>query len=253
MCNVRFDVCLSPTAQEAAVSLRDTIRILRRRGWVALLIAALTAAAAFGFSRMQTPVYRSSILVSLNIRPDLGLSEATKALLRNYATNMYSTDRAREVINRLQLDTTPEELKSRVTIDPDESRFIIQIDAKDYSAQVANDITRTWADVLVEWREQENQKVERRDRVEAAIVEPPIASLYTPQTRINTVAGLILGALLGLFVVFGLEWIESGVVRTPDDMERMAGMTVLGAIPTVMTNGHYVTERAAQRTQKTER
>jgi capsular polysaccharide biosynthesis protein len=235
------------------MSLRDTIRILRRRGWIALLIAVLTAAAAYGFSRMQTPVYRSSILVSLNIRPDLGLSEATKALLRNYATNMYSTDRARGVIDRLQLDTTPEELKSRVTIDPDESRFIIQIDAKDYSAEIANNITRTWADILVDWRREENEKVERRDRVEAAIVEPPQASLYTPQTRINTVAGLILGLLLGVLVVFGLEWIDAGIVRTPDDMERMAGLTVLGAIPTVMPNGRYATERAAQRTTVTRR
>jgi capsular polysaccharide biosynthesis protein len=202
---------------------------------------------------MQTPVYRSSILVSLNIRSDLGLSEATKALLRNYATNMYSTDRARGVIDRLQLDTTPEELKSRVTIDPDESRFIIQIDAKDYSAEIANNITRTWADILVDWRREENEKVERRDRVEAAIVEPPQASLYTPQTRINTVAGLILGLLLGVLVVFGLEWIDAGIVRTPDDMERMAGLTVLGAIPTVMPNGRYATERAAQRTTVTRR
>lgn len=229
------------------MSLRDTLRVLRQRGWIALLIAVLTAAAAFGFSAMQTPVYKSTILLSISTRPDWGTSQAAKALLRNYAANMYSLPWAQQVIDRLQLDVTPEDLKSRVTIDPDETRFTLQIEVKDYSPELANRIAETWAQLTVEWRQQENQKLlEKRDWVNASIIEPPKASLYTPQTKINTLAGLILGGLVGVLVVFGLEWIESGIVRTPEDMERFAGLTVLGAIPTVTLDG---SGRAAQRTR----
>lgn len=227
------------------MSLRDTLRILRQRGWIALLIAILTAAAAFGFSEMQTPIYKSTILLSISTRPDWGTSQAAKALLRNYAANMYSLPWAQQVIDRLQLDVTPEDLKSRVTIDPDETRFTLQIEVKDYSPELANRIAETWAQLTVEWRQQENQKLlEKRDWVNASIIEPPKASLYSPQTKINTLAGFILGALIGVLVVFGLEWIESGIVRTPEDMERFAGLTVLGTIPTVALDG---TGRAAQR------
>lgn len=229
------------------MSLRDTLRILRQRGWIALLIAILTAAAAFGFSEMQTPIYKSTILLSISTRPDWGTSQAAKALLRNYAANMYSLPWAQQVIDRLQLDITPEDLKSRVTIDPDETRFTLQIEVKDYSPELANRIAETWAQLTVEWRQQENQKLlEKRDWVNASIIEPPKASLYSPQTKINTLAGFILGALLGVLVVFGLEWIESGIVRTPEDMERFAGLTVLGTIPTVALDG---TGRATQRTR----
>ncbi len=229
------------------MSLRDTLRILRQRGWIALLIAILTAAAAFGFSEMQTPVYKSTILLSINTRPDWGTSQAAKALLRNYAANMYSLPWAQQVIDRLQLDVTPEDLKSRVTIDPDETRFTLQIEVKDYSPELADRIAETWAQLTVEWRRAENQKLlEKRDWVDANIIEPPKATLYSPQTKINTLAGLILGALVGVLVVFGLEWIESGIVRTPEDMERFAGLTVLGAIPTVTVDG---TGRATQRTR----
>lgn len=229
------------------MSLRDTLRILRQRGWIALLIAILTAAAAFGFSEMQTPVYKSTILLSISTRPDWGTSQAAKALLRNYAANMYSLPWAQQVIDRLQLDVTPEDLKSRVTIDPDETRFTLQIEVKDYSPELANRIAETWAQLTVEWRHQENQKLlEKRDWVNANIIEPPKASLYSPQTKINTLAGFILGTLVGVLVVFGLEWIESGIVRTPEDMERFAGLTVLGAIPTVTVDG---TGRATQRTR----
>jgi|DewCreStandDraft_2_1066082.scaffolds.fasta_scaffold01982_2 capsular polysaccharide biosynthesis protein len=227
------------------MSLRDTLRILRQRGWIALLIAILTAAAAFGFSEMQTPVYKSTITLSISTRPDWGTSQAAKALLRNYAANMYSLPWAQQVIDRLQLDVTPEDLKSRVTIDPDETRFTLQIDVKDYSPELANRIAETWAQLTVEWRQQENQRLlEKRDWVNASIIEPPKATLYSPQTKINTLAGFILGTLVGALVVFGLEWIESGVVRTPEDMERFAGLTVLGAIPTVAVDG---TGRATQR------
>lgn len=229
------------------MSLRDTLRILRQRGWIALLIAILTAAAAFGFSEMQTPIYKSTILLSISTRPDWGTSQAAKALLRNYAANMYSLPWAQQVIDRLQLDITPEDLKSRVTIDPDETRFTLQIEVKDYSPELANRIAETWAQLTVEWRQQENQKLlEKRDWVNASIIEPPKASLYSPQTKINTLAGFILGGLVGVLVVFGLEWIESGIVRTPEDMERFAGLTVLGAIPTVTVDG---TGRATQRTR----
>lgn len=229
------------------MSLRDTLRILRQRGWIALLIAILTAAAAFGFSEMQTPVYKSTILLSISTRPDWGTSQAAKALLRNYAANMYSLPWAQQVIDRLQLDVTPEDLKSRVTIDPDETRFTLQIEVKDYSLELANRIAETWAQLTVEWRQQENQKLlDKRDWVNASIIEPPKASLYSPQTKINTLAGFILGGLVGVLVVFGLEWIESGIVRTPEDMERFAGLTVLGAIPTVTVDG---TGRATQRTR----
>lgn len=229
------------------MSLRDTLRILRQRGWIALLIAVLTAAAAFGFSEMQTPIYKSTILLSISTRPDWGTSQAAKALLRNYAANMYSLPWAQQVIDRLQLDVTPEDLKSRVTIDPDETRFTLQIEVKDYSPELANRIAETWAQLTVEWRQQENQKLlEKRDWVNASIIEPPKATLYSPQTKINTLAGLILGGLIGVLVVFGLEWIESGIVRTPEDMERFAGLTVLGAIPTVTVDG---SGRATQRSR----
>jgi hypothetical protein len=46
-------------------------------------------------------------------------------------------------------------------------------------------------------------------------------------------AGAILGALLGGIIVFVLEWVESGVLRSSADVERFLGLTVIGAIPLV--------------------
>ena len=32
-------------------------------------------------------------------------------------------------------------------------------------------------------------------------------------------------------VIFFLEWLEAGVIRTPQDLERQLNLTVMGAIP----------------------
>jgi len=37
--------------------------------------------------------------------------------------------------------------------------------------------------------------------------------------------------LLGLLLVFGLEWLEADILRTPESVERTLGLPVMGAIP----------------------
>jgi capsular polysaccharide biosynthesis protein len=38
---------------------------------------------------------------------------------------------------------------------------------------------------------------------------------------------------VGALIVAVLEWIESGLVRAPDDVERKLGLAVLGVIPSL--------------------
>jgi LPS O-antigen subunit length determinant protein (WzzB/FepE family) len=47
--------------KENFVELSDYLRIIRQRGWLIILLALLTAAAAFGYSKMQTEVFESQV------------------------------------------------------------------------------------------------------------------------------------------------------------------------------------------------
>ena len=214
------------------MELKEYLRILRKRWWIILLVTGLTAAAAYGFSAIQTPVYKSTVQLSiLPARLDNGAQLTAKALLRPFAALVKSNKFAAQVIADLQLDMEPEPLKNKVTIESIDEDFIIQIDVLDTDGEQANRIADAWAARVVEWRNQENQKQRKEDRVEAIIREPATYSKFRPQTTLNTVAGGIIGLMLGGLIVFVLEWIESGVLRTPEDVERAMGMTVLGAIP----------------------
>ena len=138
---------------------------------------------------------------------------------------------AQRVIDTLQLDTTPEGLRSQVRIASDLQRFVIRIEVENENGDLANDIARTWAVELVQWRNDENQKQRREDRVDGIILDVPVYQLDRPNTTINTLAGAILGFLLGGVAVFALEWLEAGILRNREDVERSLNLPVLSAIP----------------------
>ncbi|MFQ5401271.1 MAG: YveK family protein [Anaerolineae bacterium] len=214
------------------MELNDYLRILRQRGWLIILLSILTAAAAFGFSKMQTEVYESTLrLLVLPSRTDFGQAQAAKELLRSYEQWLHSRYRAQDVINELQLDMTAGSLLSDVKVSSDNSSFVIQLAVENTDPDLANDIARTWGMRLIQWQTQNNDKLRKEDRITIEFLDDPQATLDRPKWKINTAAGAVFGALLGVIVVFLLEWIESGVVRRTEDIERYLEIPVIGTIP----------------------
>lgn len=214
------------------MSLSEYARILRRWGWVLLLAALVTAASAYVFSKAQTPVYRASVVISMTPnRPDLSTTQTSRTLLRNYVLRIDSDEFAQDVINSLQLDRQAPDLNSDVTVASDDSRFSIQIDVEDSNPDVAYDIAFVWSELVRSWRDEENAILRNEDKVNAAVVDSPKVSLFRPNTRINVLAGAILGLLLGGLIIFAIEYVEAGVLRSPEDVERSLSLSVLGAIP----------------------
>ena len=214
------------------MELGDYLAIIRRRGWLILLLAVLTSAAAFGFSKIQTPVYQSSLRMLVQpARTDFGQAQAAKQLLRGYVQWIHSSYRAAKVINELKLDMTPEQLLSDIEVASDDSSFVIQLNVENTDPNLANDIARTWGNTFIQWRIDDNATQRKEDRVDAEFIDDPQAGLDRPNTKINAAAGAIFGALLGTIIVFVLEWIESGVVRRSEDVEKYLDIPVIGTIP----------------------
>ncbi len=219
------------------MELSDYFRILRTHGWIIVVVIAVAAASAFGFSKLQRPIYKSSMqVIVLPARNDLGLAQTTKQLLRAYVAHIDTKDFAKLVLDHFEkdnqpLDMTPGQLKGNVTIASYEDKNVVQIDMKDGDGEQANRIAWAWANEFQYWRNLENAKVRKEDQVEVLLGDYPSYTKFRPQTTINTVAGGIFGALLGVLIVAALEWLESGIVRTLADVERKLGLAVLGATP----------------------
>src|SRR5690606_25286224 len=137
---------------------------------------------------MQAPVYEASARLLITSRPDFGQTQAVRELQRNFAAYLLSTYRAQDVINQLQLDMTPGQLMSNVTIAPSTSESVIQVNFEHTDQHTAEQVARTWADQLRLWRESENAKLRQEDRIEAELLDEPTSRLARPQTTINTAA-----------------------------------------------------------------
>lgn len=217
------------------MELKEYLNILIKRGWIILLVAVITASSAFVFSKLQTVTYRSTIW--LNVwpgRPDWGLQQTIKGLLRNYSGQIKSRDAAQEVINQQQLDMTVENLLGEMTVSPIESDFLLQIDVDDIDPQRAQAIAQTAAEVFVEKTRVRMLDQDKADRVDVNLRDDATpATVFWPKTKLLTFAGGLFGLLAGALVVLGLEWLGKDTIREGRDVERHTGLTVLGSIPWV--------------------
>ena len=216
------------------MELGDYTRILRKRWWIIVVAVVLTAGSGFVFSKLQHPEYTSTAEVIIEpARPDWGLAQAAKILLRTYMTVADSDKWALLVINDddLQLPMTPDQLRSKARFAAEDDRMVIKIEIETYDGDLANDIARTWANLLVQWRDQQNQDQRKEDRVYAYLRDEPRYVQSWPKTKVVTAAGGVFGLVVAGVVIFFLEWLEAGIVRTPQDVERQLNLAVVGAIP----------------------
>jgi capsular polysaccharide biosynthesis protein len=213
------------------MNLTDYLRILVRRGWIILLAVILTAGAGFALSKIQSKVYRSTQTILIKpARNDFGLTQTLRQLMNSWASRLHTELRAQDVINALKLDMTPGQLLDAVNVTPDLNNLVINIDVDMADGDVANRVAREYGVQFYEWRNQENQPLRLEDRINAELLDMPRYALFRPNTTVNVAAGALLGVLIGGAAVFILEYLESNVVRRPNDVERYLQLPVLGAL-----------------------
>lgn len=219
------------------MNLSDYGRILLRRGWIPVLLAVLAAGAAFAFSQFITPVYRSTQTILLvPSRSDFGLTQAVVQNLNNRVAFLRSDLVAQGIIDQLQLDMSPGELRSYTEFTAVRDNLTIQVDvdmpAPDAPTadRLINPIAAGWGTALIQYQNDLNQRARSEDRITAQIQDNPKISLLRPNTRINVILGGLIGLFLGAVIVFVLEYVESGIVRDRRDIER-DGLRVLASIP----------------------
>ncbi len=217
------------------MTIQEYARIIRRRGWIILVSVILAAAAAFGVSFLQEDMYRATVYVStVPARPDWGLGNMAKDLMRNFGANIQTPEVAQRVIDRAQLDQNPYDFLGHINIAADSSDFTIKIEARARDGEVAKLMALTLADEFIDERTAYYAQKDKDNRIEVKIRSRAISyEQYQPKPLINTVAGGVLGMLFGLALVLSLTWMEADLLRTSAAVERTLGVPVLGAIPAV--------------------
>jgi len=212
------------------MEFREYWNIARKRGWIIILVAVVAAVAALGVSRIMPNIYEATIQLSVEpARPDWGLNQATKDLMRSYTFNIQSHSMTQKAIDRAQLDMTTDQFLADLDASSDPSNLTLTIVTESRSEREAILMAQTLADVFVEDRDQWNQQIDQRDRIYINKVDDVrYAVLASPKWKVNMLAGAVFGAIAGGIVVFFLEWLQSDILHSAGDVTRAIGM---GAIP----------------------
>lgn len=223
------------------MELRDYLRGLRRH-WIAILLMTVVGAAAgYGWTLLQTPVYvaGSSGYVSSTGVEDLGESTLGDSLARSKVPTYLEIAEWRTVadyaIEELGLDTTPEALVQRIEVsNPDDTTFI-KVSAEGPSPDEARALAEAWIEGM-------SAAVDEIDgdgtpgSAPVTILPGDEASLPAspsfPDVQMSVLVGGILG--LGFGVAFAMiRTVSDRRIRAADDVEQRTGVSVVGTIPIV--------------------
>jgi capsular polysaccharide biosynthesis protein len=131
------------------------------------------------------------------------------------------------------LDLSPRALLKGVRVAPIPEDFLIRIDVDLPNPEDAQDVANALAQDFVEYHAAQNIDLDWRDRIEILILEEAeYGTVQWPKVKTLALAGAIFGLLLGAILALALQYLESGVIRSSEDVEQYVGIAVLGLIPT---------------------
>ncbi len=140
----------------ASIGIKEAVQLLWSWAWLIVLTGALAGAAAFIVSKRMTPTYAASarLLVSApstitGVDPSLG-TLSLQTLISTYSEMLTDNSVLEGVIERLQLQTTPDELARSITVKTISNTQLLEITVEDTDPQRAAKIADTTATVFVE-------------------------------------------------------------------------------------------------------
>ena len=215
------------------LDLKQIIDGLRKRWWLALIVALAAAAVAYLYSNAQPQVYQAQVVVAAKpVPPDNGLIEAIKKTLPTYSAEMASKGLIRQVIDDNQIpDVDPDTVVLRTQARPDDNSIVMTVDHANglIAAEVAEGVSNAFIEKQAAENQQANASGQRVVWVTTQAASVP-SEPYQPRPKLYGAAAGLFGLLLGLLLAIGLELLDTSL-KTPGDVERYVGVNTVGIIP----------------------
>lgn len=215
------------------MQLQDYLNVIKRRWWIAVIAMVIAAAVAFGYSSTQPKIYESSVqLRGQPGKPDAGLYSVIQQQLQSYTARFSSTDLANEINQRGGFDLSPDAILSKFHVQAQTDKYIFIITVDDVNPQRAKQIADIAADVLVDENLaaieglNSDQQIYIQKNSPASLPDKP----SSPRTNLLTAAGAGLGLVLGLILMFVVEFFDN-TLKDENDIKRYTNLEILGQIP----------------------
>jgi capsular exopolysaccharide synthesis family protein len=221
------------------MNIQDFLRLLRARWLIIVATTAVAVAGAVALTLLTTPLYQASARLFVSTSAGVTATDIYSGTLSSqqrvlsYTKLLTSEILAQRTIDKLQLDTSADELRKKVKATASPNTVLIDLSVLDPSPVRARDITDALSDQFVVMvRELETPP--DGDRPDARVVIWQHASLPTepviPEKARNLILGLVLGVLLGIGLAF-LRNLLDNTVKDQRVLEEITGAGLVATIP----------------------
>lgn len=217
---------------ELEIDIIELLRAVLSKIWIVIGSAVIMAAAAYLFcSFFVTPKYESTTKIYVINRQDsdsLTYSDLQSGsqLTKDYQELVTSRPVLEEVRAELGLNIENERLKRMITVSVPTDTRIVSITAEDtdpYMARAIADTVRISAAEHIA----NVMNTEAVNVVEEANLPTEISS---PKIIRNTAVGGVIGAFISIVIIVMIYMMDD-TIKTPDDVEKYLGLSVLSTIP----------------------
>ncbi|ELY5748733.1 capsular biosynthesis protein CpsC [Streptococcus iniae] len=222
------------TSENTSIEI-DILSLLKRIWQKKVVILFVTLLAGFlalvASMFLIKPSYTSTTRLYVINRQQSDNLTATDLQAGGYLVNDYkeiitSRDVMHDVIAKENVSMSPEELSQMITVTVPADTRVISISVNNHELQKAKDLANAVREVASE-KIKDVTKVQDVTALEKAQLPTKPSS---PNSKRNAVMGLLVGAVLSIFAVILKEVLDDRV-KSPEDVEDVLGMTLLGMVP----------------------
>ena len=214
------------------IDLVELLGVILHNLWIIIVSGVIVAAVALLISYfIITPKYESVTKIYVISKTNADTMtysdlQAGSTLTKDYKELVKSRPVLEEVLAETGIDVELKDLEEQITVEvPTDTRIVsITVEDKDpYEARIIADSVRIAASKHI----REVMDTEAVNVVEEASL--PIEK-SSPSILKNTAIGYAVGLFLAIAIVI-INYIMDDTIKTPDDVEKFLGVSVLGSIP----------------------
>ncbi|QNO16548.1 polysaccharide biosynthesis tyrosine autokinase [Alkalicella caledoniensis] len=221
-------------SQEYEIDLRQIFDILFKRLWIiaAIVLVTTTTSAVVSYFFLDRVYEASSSLVIL-AKADSGNIQYNDVLLNQRLVKTYSEiaksrSVSTEVIRKLGLNMSHGEFAGKVQVNSVRDTEVIEIRVQDTdpqrAARIADELSSVFMSKIVNFLNIDNIQILDRASVPTSPVKP--------RPALNVAIAFLLGAMLGVGIVFLMEFLDN-TLKNPEDIERHLKLPVLATVPEI--------------------
>jgi capsular polysaccharide biosynthesis protein len=218
---------------EETISLKELFQTLKKRlGLILIITLVATMASGIVSYFFLTPIYQASTQILVNQKKsddqmyNTGDLQTNLQLINTYSVIIQSPTILEKVKEQLDLTTI-----GNVSVVSERNSQVVSITVEDPNPVMAADIANTIANVF----KSEILTIMNVDNVsilsKAEVAETPHP--IKPRPALNMAIALVVGLMAGVGLAFLLEYLDN-TIKSEQDIEKLLGLPVLGAI-TVIT------------------